>query len=236
MVDAMSRDTATLTREQVRLVDGLAVSRLKIPSIVLMENAGKNAADWIFMEYGSAVVTVFCGPGNNGGDGFVIARHLHNAGCDVHTVLIGDPAKLTPDARTNHDILLAMGQRPDIVRDKQQLRQSFAGVGSNCVVVDALLGTGFRGQVREPMATAIYLINEASCRARISIDVPSGLDCDTGAIGNVAVRADVTITFVAPKRGFRQEDAYPYLGKTVVAGIGTPPALTESVVRGSVKD
>ena len=96
----MAQTPLILTRRQVRRLDALAVTDLQFPSIVLMENAGKNAADWIRRRYADAAGTVhvFCGPGNNGGDGFVIARHLHNVDYAVCTYLVGDPQRLTPDA------------------------------------------------------------------------------------------------------------------------------------------
>ena len=223
----MSQTPLILTRRQVRRLDALAVTDLRFPSIVLMENAGKNAADWIRRRYADAAGTVhvFCGPGNNGGDGFVIARHLHNAGYAVRTYLVGDPRRLTPDANTNHAIASAMNLPIVVLADAEAIGRACPGFGTDDLLVDALLGTGFSGSVREPAAEIVRLINAAEVRGVIGVDVPSGLDCDTGEVGNVAVRADATITFAAAKRGFETESARPYVGEVVVVDIGTPPAL-----------
>lgn len=228
----MTKNDLILTRQQVRRVDELAVTDLKIPSLILMENAGRNAADWILRAYANASghVHIFCGTGNNGGDGFVIARNLRNAGRRVRVYIIGDPERMTPDASTNHAIADAMGLPIGYLADEGAVGEACARIAADDLVVDALLGTGFSGQVREPLATAIRQINAAASRDVISIDVPSGLDCDTGEIGGVAVKAAVTVTFVATKRGFKANSARGQVGHVVVVDIGTPPSLVRRVV------
>jgi NAD(P)H-hydrate epimerase len=219
-----------LSRDQVRRVDRLAVERYKISGLVLMENAGRNAAAVIDDAYGPAgKAFVCCGPGNNGGDGCVIARHLHNRGWHVRLMLAGDPAQLTPDAATNYAIVQAMGLPITVASEWDTQRSAVESIRDDEVVIDALLGTGFRGEVRSPTAELIGAINAAAKRAVVAIDVPSGMDCDTGSSSNATIRADLTITFVAVKKGFLAKAAAPYLGRVEVADIGTPPELTAEV-------
>ena len=229
---AMFSNDVILSRAQVRRVDALAVEDLRMPSILLMENAGRNAATLIAQRYplGDGFVTLLCGPGNNGGDGFVIARHLANAGYAVRVLFLGETSRLTDDARTNFNIATHMGFTIDVLDTASACRMAIEELSSSDVLVDALLGTGFHGHVREPLAGAIETVNARLWRGVVSIDVPSGLDCDTGEIGNVAVRADGTVTFVARKRGFENPAAHRYLGEVVVADIGAPPALIERVL------
>ena len=218
-----------LTREQVRRVDAVAIHELGIPGVVLMENAGRNAADRIaevVRRTAAERVVIFCGTGNNGGDGFVIARHLRNRGLNVLVFLAGDPDRLTPDAGVHYRILRAMG----IAVHPAGRTGTTGGIRGRDVVVDALLGTGFEGDVREPLASLIEGINGASKAAVVAVDVPSGLDCDTGRPCNATIRADLTVTFVAGKVGFATETARAYTGEVVVADIGAPSELVDRVV------
>ncbi|MCB9866499.1 MAG: NAD(P)H-hydrate epimerase [Phycisphaerales bacterium] len=221
-----------LTRQQVRRVDECAVHELHYPSIILMENAGRNAAQWIDAHCAGTGrrARICCGTGNNGGDGFVIARHLHNAGWRVDLHIVGDVRKMSPDAETNHIIARAIGIPREVVGDVESAVRAARRIDANTVVIDALLGTGFSGAVREPMAALIAALNAQQAARVIAIDVPSGLDCDTGEVGNVAVRADATITFVAPKPGFVRGAGPRCAGEVVVTDIGTPPALIDRVL------
>ncbi len=218
----------TLTRDQVRRVDAVAIHELGIPGIVLMENAGRNAADRIDeirAARGGDRVVVVCGPGNNGGDGFVITRHLLNRGVETRVYLAGEAARLTPDAGTNHRILKAMGVAIAAAGAAPSIRELLQAIRPSDVVVDALLGTGFHGAVREPLASLINGLNAVSKTALVAVDVPSGLDCDTGQPCNATIRATQTVTFVANKVGFRQPGAAAYTGDVTVADIGAPPSL-----------
>ncbi|HNO79509.1 MAG TPA: NAD(P)H-hydrate epimerase [Phycisphaerae bacterium] len=232
----MTLGNIELTRSQSRHIDEVASVTLKIPSLILMENAGRGAAEWICETYkevlteDSARVQVVCGTGNNGGDGLVIARHLHNCGCAVSVWIVGDRTRLTHDASVNLSIILAMGLNIIDIVDAEGVDRACQTFGKRDVIVDAMLGTGFSGDVREPMATIIRRINECHCDRVVAIDVPSGLDCDSGTIGNVGIRASATMTFVAPKVGFKIPPAREYLGKVVVKGIGIPPSLVQDVV------
>ncbi len=220
----------TLTRNQVRRVDQLAIERYGIAGIVLMENAGRNAADVIRDVLGQrGTAMICCGTGNNGGDGCVIARHLHNAGWTVSLLLAGNPARCTPDTTTNLGIIRAMEielvETPEADEQLAVLRR----VEPDGIVVDALLGTGFHGDVRSPTAELIQAINSVPQRGVVAIDVPSGLDCDTGTASNATVRADLTVTFVAAKVGFAASAARLFVGRVEVVDIGAPWELIDEV-------
>ncbi|MBN1510735.1 MAG: NAD(P)H-hydrate epimerase [Phycisphaerae bacterium] len=225
----------SLTRDEVRRVDGIAIHELGIPGVVLMENAGRNAADRVadlLRSRSADRVAVFAGPGNNGGDGFVIARHLLNRGIDTRVFLVGDAARLTADAGTNHRILRAMGVEVPALHGEEAAHKAAEQIRPKDIVVDALLGTGSRGDVREPLAGVILAINAADKAGVVAVDVPSGLDCDTGRPANATIRADRTVTFVASKTGFAAAGACEYTGEVFVADIGAPPDLIERVSNG----
>jgi len=219
-----------LTAAQCRAVDKYAIEVLGIPSLVLMENAGRNAADlialWARKSRRPAAspprVSVICGRGNNGGDGFVIARHLAIRGFRVSVDLLGDPAGLSPDAAAN----CAIAQKMDLQVQSFDTAPSLADAARrwrfSSVVVDALLGTGFAGEVREPMAGVIRRINGLKSPLVVAVDVPSGLNADTGEPGGVAVQADRTVTFLAEKVGFGRPGARRYTGRVTVVDIGAP--------------
>lgn len=218
-----------LTRDQVRRVDQLAVERYAIPSMILMENAGRGAAEIIDRRFGPRGATlILCGVGNNGGDGLVVARHLHRAGWRVACVVLGDEGRITPDARTNLEIVRRI---PSIDLTLSPSVSDVPAAPPDVVVVDALLGTGFSGAVRSPAREAIVPINGMPRRAVVAIDVPSGLDCDSGSPSGPTVVADLTITFVAAKRGFDVPAARRFVGEVEVTGIGTPPELIDAVLR-----
>jgi len=222
-----------LTRAQCRAVDRYAIDELGIPGVVLMENAGRNAADlierWLRArrkgESRRGRVAVICGKGNNGGDGFVIARHLVHRGYTVSVDLFGDASSLAGDAAVNHAIVAQMGIsiRP---LDGGRALATAARRWRRCdLLVDALLGTGFAGEVREPLAGVVRRINAMDGPLVVAVDVPSGLDADTGKPGGVAVRADRTVTFLAAKVGYRKKAAKPYVGRVAVVDIGAPTRL-----------
>jgi NAD(P)H-hydrate epimerase len=217
-----------LTRDQSRRVDSIAIERYGIPGIVLMENAGHGVVDVLLEIDPAPRVAVLCGKGNNAGDGFVIARHLEIRGVDVRVLLLGAPAELTGDARQNFDVLT----RCDVPIFDLSIDCSAARLeqhtGGATWLIDALLGTGAKGEPREPMRTAILWMNAQPAR-RLAVDVPSGLDCDTGEPSGAAVRADVTCTFVAKKVGFVRPEATPFVGQLHVVSIGVPTRLIREV-------
>ncbi len=212
-----------LTREQVRDVDRRAIDDYGMVGLVLMENAGRNSAELLRTLNIHGRVTICCGKGNNGGDGFVIARHLENAGVDVRVLLCVPPASLTGDAKSNLNII-EKGHTPVIVPPfdwKTEL------AGSDWIV-DALLGTGTQGTIREPFVSAITAINSSGCKV-YAIDLPSGLDCDTGQPLGVCVRANHTATFVARKIGFDIPGSAEWTGTVHVIDIGVPRSLLENL-------
>ena len=216
--------TPGLTRAEVREIDRRAIEEYGLPGIVLMENAGRGAAELLLRRGERGPVAICCGGGNNGGDGFVIARHLDAAGCDVRLLLTVPIESLTGDARINADVTLRSGLSLELIGPQPvpvELDQWLAGCAW---IVDALLGTGTRGQIREPYEAMIAAINRARALV-LAVDLPSGLDADEGRPLGACVEADVTATFVAPKRGFAQATAAPFLGTVQVVDIGIPSAL-----------
>ncbi len=220
-----------LTRKQIRRVDQLAIERYRIAGIVLMENAGRNAAEIIRQAYGEVgQALICCGPGNNGGDGCVIARHLHNAGWAVRLMVTGEESRMSPDMSVNYRIVEAMGLDPRVAPDGPDQLDFVQSVRGDDVVVDALLGTGFSGEVRSPTAELITALNAVAKRATVAVDTPSGLDCDTGEPGNATIQADLTITFVAKKTGLVAPAAARYVGRVEVADIGVPRELVAEII------
>jgi NAD(P)H-hydrate epimerase len=232
-------DRMHLTCQQCRAVDKYAIETLGIPGVVLMENAGRNAADLIEQwlregpgrEGAPGRVAVICGRGNNGGDGFVVARHLVRRGHDVWVDLAADPARVAGDAAVNYAIIEKMGVPVRLLDDPQALPAA-ADRWQHCdVLVDALLGTGFTGIVRDPLAGIIRQINALDGPRVVAIDVPSGLDADTGTAGGEAVRADETVTFLAEKAGYANSASKAYTGLVTVVDIGAPTELILSRLR-----
>lgn len=219
-----------LNREQSRAVDKIATDEFGIPSIVLMENAGRGVVDVLMsLESKLGKVAIICGKGNNGGDGYVVARHLLIHGYHPTVVLLASPDELSGDAKINYEILTHcdltihdFSAREDLL---DRLTEKLADADW---LVDGLLGTGAKGEPREPSRTAIEWMNHQAAR-RLAIDVPSGLDCDTGEAAEVCFRADHTCTFATTKIGYTKPTAAEFLGQLHVITIGTPPALIDKV-------
>ena len=226
-------ETTVLTRAQVREVDRRAIEMYGLPGVVLMENAGRSVAEAVReAARPPGRVVLLCGGGNNGGDGYVAARHLSNAGYPVVIYATRAPEALSGDAAVHAAVAARMGIVPAVVSSPQDASRAAYGWRDAAVIVDALLGTGFSGDVRSPLAELIEACNGVRDATVLAVDVPSGLDCDTGRPGRPTVRADVTVTFVAPKAGFRELEAKPYLGKVVVGDIGVPKGLVDAVAGG----
>lgn len=223
----MSLARPVLTRAQVRDFDRRAIEEFGVPGVVLMENAGRGAADVIrhfiaelLGRTGQAMVAVVCGTGNNGGDGFVIARHLHMTGHQVKVFLVGQPGNMTGDARTNFTIIDNLGLDIDPLDDKALPRLAELLTAFD-LVVDAIGGTGIQGPLTGQVAQAVEQINVAS-KPVVAVDIPTGLDCDSGQAAGPAIKAALTVTFVAEKAGFLQPSAHDYTGEIIVAHIGVP--------------
>jgi NAD(P)H-hydrate epimerase len=214
-----------LTRAQVREIDRLSIERYLIPGIVLMENAAREATAAALDMLGGECcgpVLILCGGGNNGGDGLAIARHLHNRGSEVFIALTTAPDNYKGDARINFNIARTMGLQIAQV-DVNRIRST-----GTLLIVDAIFGTGLNRPPREPFGEIVAAIKE-SHRPVLAIDVPSGLDCDTGEPLGPCVQATRTITFVAEKAGFSNPSAGKYLGSVVVGDIGCPRELIQEV-------
>lgn len=208
-----------LSRDQVRNLDRIAVERFGIPSIVLMENAGRGAAERLLARWPRPRCLIVAGRGNNGGDGFVIARHLALAGLQPRVAVLGELGDFRGpgDAGVNFEVIERMGL-PIAAALPADLPPLLA---DHDLVVDAILGTGVQGEVRGASRAAIEALN-AAARDVLAVDLPSGLDCDTGRPLGEAVRARLTVTFAAMKRGLAEPAAREYCGAVEVAGIGCP--------------
>jgi len=218
-----------MTRDEVRGFDAWAINELAIPGPVLMENAGRSCAELIkekLADIKEPKVCIFCGTGNNGGDGYVIARHLFNAGFKVTVVLCGERSKIKGDAKINLDILQKIGQpieQLNIEKDDIEVSVEDFATGAD-MLVDALFGTGLLGRLSEKYQRLINAINDSGLPV-LAVDIPSGLDCDTGEPLGAAVRATYTVTFVAVKAGFTKMDiALKYTGRIFIASIGVEPS------------
>jgi len=210
-----------LSRAQIRDLDQQAVERYGIPSLVLMENAGRGAADTLVSLGIRGPGLVCCGKGNNGGDGLVLARHLVLRGFKVTVNLFAEPKALTPDAAAQWKMVEALDLPrrvwPLDALDLEDLRKELARAEW---LVDGLFGTGLEGAIRPPLDQVIAAMNAAPGPV-LALDIPSGLDADTGALG-ATIRARHTVTFAAPKLGFDNPAASAYTGKVHVADIGFP--------------
>ncbi|MBI5759587.1 MAG: NAD(P)H-hydrate epimerase [Planctomycetales bacterium] len=221
-----------LSRDAVRDIDRRAIAELGLPGVVLMENAGRGAAELLLRLGMRGPVVICCGKGNNGGDGFVIARHLDLHGVATRVLLFCEPADVTGDAAINLRVLQAAKfdlRLLSATPDATELARELAAADW---IVDALLGTGTRGDIREPYVTAINAINAVHARGVkvFAVDLPSGLDCDTGHPLGPCVEADHTATFVAPKLGFVAPGASKFTGQVHVIDIGVPRTLVDGGV------
>jgi NAD(P)H-hydrate epimerase len=220
----------SLTRDQVRDVDRRAIADYGLPGVVLMENAGRGAAELI-IELGIEGRVVICaGKGNNGGDGFVIARHLEIRGFETNVLLFCDPAELTGDAATNYRVLVAAEQTRLVLGSAPDAAELDRRLSDADWIVDALLGTGTQGPIRAPYLKAIAAINRAHKKV-FAVDLPSGMECDTGQALGACVEADHTATFVARKVGFDAPGADRLTGKVHTIDIGVPLRLISEIIR-----
>ncbi len=219
-------DRLFMTRAQMREYDRLAIAALGVPGPVLMESAGRGAAA-LALELlgGRRDVVVLAGPGNNGGDGFVIARHLANAGARVATLLAVPREKVTGDALLNLEILERMGEAPRGIAGGADLGDVASRLAAADLVVDALLGTGATRAVEGLLGDLIDLVNAAGAQV-LAVDVPSGLDADTGRPLGRAIRADATATFGHLKRGLVVHPGAGLAGVVRVVPLGVPASIS----------
>jgi len=220
-----------LTAQEMRAVDAHTISRVGVPGTVLMENAGRAVFERIAERYGDRLrggpVCVVCGKGNNGGDGFVVARYLANRGCRVTAYLLGRREEVTGDAAVH--LQACLGSQGRIVEVGEGNRsEAEEAVRRSALAVDAVLGTGLVSEVRGLAAAAIGWLSSASAPV-ISVDIPSGVSSDSGQVCGDAVRADSTVTFAYPKRGHFLHPGAALAGHLEIADIGIPPSALREI-------
>jgi len=235
-----------LTVKEINKVDHLASEKYGIPSLILMENAGRSVAletikflRLLNHSITNSLIAVFCGGGKNGGDGFVSARYLYNYGYKIKVYLLKNPAQISGDILTNFTILKKIRIKTKIVSPNILPNLSLELKSANCII-DAIFGTGAKGKIENIYAQVIRLINQTN-KPIISVDIPSGLDANTGfplpctravqglgeprkdfSLRGECIKARVTVTMGYPKKGFLNPEAKKFLGKVVVADIGYP--------------
>ena len=220
---------AVMDRQTVRDFDTWAIHTMGIAGVVLMENAAKNCTEVIlehFPDQDKEGVCIFCGGGNNGGDGFVIARQLFNQGLPVRIALCADPDRIKGDAKINFDICQKMGlAMMSLDTASTELFREVEDAVAECgLLVDALLGTGLQNELTPSMALLVSCMNSHNIPI-VSVDIPSGLDCDRGIPLPVCIEAAATVTFVALKKGFVDNcESRKATGRVFVADIGITPA------------
>jgi NAD(P)H-hydrate epimerase len=215
-----------LTRAEVRDLDRRAVEQFGMNSLVLMENAGRGATDVLCSLGIDGPVVICCGKGNNAGDGFVVARHLELRGFEVRVLAWSTPEQLTPDAAANAKILQKLGIAIAWLSNAETDPTAAQTLADACRgaawIVDALLGTGATGSPRSPLDGVIRTLNDSGVPI-FALDVPSGLDCDTGEPAAPTIRARHTCTFAAIKPGLILPAAAEFVGRLHVADIGVRP-------------
>jgi NAD(P)H-hydrate epimerase len=212
----------SFTAEDCKQFHEWATEVLGIPSIILMENAGRAVADEIYKNYfaekkGFNSVTFFCGIGNNGGDGLVAARHLFIRGVDVKVYIIGGVSGFSIDTELNFRILRKLGINAFPLLSEKDL--SKAKILEHSLLVDAIFGTGVDRDIIGFERKVIDKINKAK-KEVVSIDVPSGLNIDEGTDWGVCIKANRTITMIAPKKAFEMEEVQEFIGELDVVDIG----------------
>ncbi|OGP79174.1 MAG: hypothetical protein A2V86_10710 [Deltaproteobacteria bacterium RBG_16_49_23] len=217
------------TAEQMQELDRKAIETYRIPGIILMENAGRGATEALltsFPDLDKKRVAIIAGKGNNGGDGFVIARHLMNRGISVKVFLLTDPKSLRGDAETNHYILHRMKGEIIPVPSSKDYQKVKRDVEKADLLIDAIFGTGLDAEVRGYYREVIDHLNTIH-RPIVAIDIPSGLNANTGRPLGAAIRATLTVTFGLPKIGLLISPGTDYVGTLRVIDIGIPKNLVE---------
>jgi len=221
----------SLTISQTQDLDQILVSHLGLPVMVLMENAGRHAAELARQMLGKSInnkkIIILCGTGNNAGDGMVAGRYLHNLGANILVILTSDVTILKKEPKLQAEILAKMQVNIKTFGEnnfeliKKQLRTAD-------LIIDALLGFGSVGDPREPAKTLINLANQTQTKI-LAVDLPSGLNADTGIAGNPTIKANSTITLALPKVGLIKPEAHPWIGDLYVADIGVPRIAYEKL-------
>ncbi|MFH1397270.1 MAG: NAD(P)H-hydrate epimerase [Candidatus Omnitrophota bacterium] len=213
-----------VTARQMKKLDCLATKRYGIPALVLMENAGRSAAEEalkMLAKKGLSRVAIFCGYGNNGGDGLVCARHLINKGIQVKIYLVGKNKKFSEESEVNYKILQKIKQKIKIVRSGRLLDRLEKEIKKCNLIIDGIFGIGIKGEL-DGFYLKLFSILNTSKIPILSLDIPSGLDADTGRpLGN-ALRAKKTVTFGLLKKGLIKKEARKFTGKIIIGDISLP--------------
>ncbi len=220
-----------MTRAQIRELDRRAIQEYGVPGMVLMENAGRSVVDLLEQLGIDGPVAICCGKGNNGGDGLVMARHLQERGREVDVWASSPLDQWRGDAAANLKICKASGIEVRVanVAHAAGLADLVAALQGADWIVDALLGTGVVGAVRSPVRQILEVINTIDAK-KLAVDMPSGLDCDTGLPQGPVFQADYTCTLVAPKPGLLVPEAKPFVGELHIGSIGAPRALVQAML------
>jgi ADP-dependent NAD(P)H-hydrate dehydratase / NAD(P)H-hydrate epimerase len=228
-----------LTAAEMREVDRLTSERYGIPSLTLMENAGRRVAEFICGRYSDLArcrIVVLCGRGNNGGDGFVTARYLREMGAKPAVYLFAAPEDLRGDAATNLERWRQASGELHVIRNPEEWQSRKGQVASADLIVDALLGTGIRGAVEGLLATVIRDVDQRDPRQQVlAVDIPSGLPSDTGEVPDVVVLANYTVSLTAPKVGMVLGNASRAVGQLVTGEIGSPRELLDEIGKGRLR-
>jgi len=220
-----------LNTQQMREADRRTIDEIGIPAIVLMENAGRQAVaamEAAFDDLATSHVGVLCGRGNNGGDGFVIARTLVQRGVETSVFLLGSVADVRGDARTNLEVLGRIGLTVVEITNAQEWELHFSEISRCELLVDAILGTGFHGQLSGLLETVVADVNGLGVPV-VAIDLPTGLSADTAEVEGEAIEASMTVTLAAPKISLILPPADSRSGDLVIADIGIPLPLLDEV-------
>jgi NAD(P)H-hydrate epimerase len=220
-----------LNAAQMREADARAIQEIGIPSIVLMENAGRQVVAALEAHYSDQLarhVAILCGRGNNGGDGFVVARTLHQRGVDVSVFVLGSIADIRGDARQNLEILGRLGLTTVEIADEQAWELHFSEIAECNLIVDAIFGTGLKTPLAGMMETVVADVNGSGIPV-LSIDLPSGISADTPELIGDCIHASMTVTLGAPKLPLVLPPGEGHAGNVVIADIGIPTAVIDSV-------
>jgi hydroxyethylthiazole kinase-like uncharacterized protein yjeF len=220
-----------LNTEQMREADRRTIEDIGVPSIVLMENAGRQAVaamEAAFEDLSTSRVGVLCGRGSNGGDGFVVARTLLQRGVDTAVFLLGSVAEVRGDARTNLEVLGRIGVTVIEIADAQEWELHLTELSECDLIVDAMLGTGLRGRLSGLLETVVADVNGLGLPV-VAIDLPTGLSADSSALDGLAVEASMTVTLAAPKIPLVLPPADSHAGDLVIADIGIPPVVVDEL-------
>jgi NAD(P)H-hydrate epimerase len=214
---------------QIRDLDNYAVNKAGLPGLLLMENAAIYIAGEVLEKLSSLKlgdrIGILCGKGNNGGDGFAVARHLANEGCEITIIFLGKPDEFTPDSRINYNILKNLNH-PNITIINYSSLKDIKYFNKCDTIIDALLGSGAKGPLKDPYISIIQEINKLNL-FKIAIDIPTGLDADKGS-GELIFKSHLTITLAGYKKGLFFNDGYAFAGEIIKKGIGIDESLLEA--------